>query len=320
MKVLITGATGLIGNEIVRICEREDIPVNYLTTDKKKIVSKDNYQGYFWNPNTQEIDIACFEGITAIINLAGAAISKRWTSSYKQKILASRIDSLKTLRAGLDQVDSSQINSVICASAIGIYPSSLSNFYTEDSKEKDSSFLSEVSYAWEKEAENLNTYNFKLSVVRIGLVLSDKGGALVEMKKPIQMGLGAAFGSGDQWQSWIHSSDLARMFLFIIENELEGIYNGVSPNPVNNTKLVKEIAEVLRKPLFLPNIPKFVMHMILGEMSNLLFASQRVSSKKIEEEGFVFNYQNIGRTLEHLLLQRNDSIVARSSQLKEFTS
>ncbi len=126
--------------------------------------------------------------------------------------------------------------------------------------------------------------------MRIGLVMSAKdGGALPEIAKPIKYYVGAAFGSGEQWQSWIHITDLARMFIFIAENNLKGVFNGVSPNPVTNNRLVKEIAKILEKPLFLPNIPKFVMQTILGEMSYILFASQRVSSKKIEKEGLILS-------------------------------
>jgi NAD dependent epimerase/dehydratase family enzyme len=111
---------------------------------------------------------------------------------------------------------------------------------------------------------------------------------------------------GEQWQSWIHVQDLARIFLFIMEEELSGIFNGVAPNPVTNRKLVKEIAEVLDKPLILPNIPRFMMNLVLGEMSYLLFASQRVSSKKIEEEGFDFNYPNISSALRDIYISNRD--------------
>ncbi len=298
MKVLIAGATGLVGSELVNLCHEKGISVNYLTTRKNKIVSNTNYNGFYWSPDENEIDLKCFEGVTTIINLAGASISKRWTSSYKEKVLSSRVNSLRTLYTALEKMDSSAIVSFVSASAIGIYPNSLSAYYTEDEKNIDKSFLGDVVKAWETKIDAFEKFNFNVTKIRIGLVLSSKGGALPEMERPVQYYVGAAFGDGQQWQSWIHITDLARMFLFVIENSLEGSYNGVGPNPVTNTKLVKEIAKVLHKPLFLPNIPKFVMRTILGEMSYLLFASQRVSSKKIEEEGFVFEYMNVCSALE----------------------
>lgn len=318
MKILITGATGLIGSEIVRLCSQENILVHYLTTSKDKIVSEPGYKGFYWNPDASEIDISCFEGVSAIINLAGASISKRWTSAYKKVVLSSRINTLQTLRIGLEKIDSNAISSFVSASAIGIYPHSLSNFYEEDEKKVDDSFLGEVVEAWENEADTLRNFDFNLSKIRIGLVMSKDGGALVEMAKPIKMYVGAAFGSGEQWQSWIHITDLARMFLFAVKHQLVGVYNGVGPNPVTNTKLVKEIAKVLEKPLLLPNIPKFPMKVILGEMSYILFASQRVSSKKIEDKGFVFQYQNICRALEGIYLGKSSDQRIETIDIKEY--
>lgn len=304
MKVLITGATGLVGSEITAVCHAQDIQVNYLTTSKNKIESKENYQGFYWNPDSGEIDINCFTGVSAIINLAGASISKRWTPEYKKIILSSRINTLKTLRNGLKTCNPEQIESFVSASAIGIYPNSLTEFYEEDETAVDNSFLGEVVAAWEKEIDTFKSFGFPVAKVRIGLVMSDDGGALPEMAKPIKLYVGAPFGSGEQWQSWVHITDLARIFLYALEHRLAGIYNGVGPNPVTNSKLVKEIALVLKKPLFLPNVPQFAMKALLGEMSYILFASQRVSSKKIEEEGFVFQYMNVCRALESIYEQR----------------
>lgn len=300
MKVLITGATGLVGQELVAQCLAKGYTVNFLTTSKKKLVSQPNYQGFYWNPKAGEIDEKCLTDVSVIINLAGASISKRWTSSYKKEVLESRIDTLNMLYQVLDKSNEHQVTSLISASAIGIYPNSIDHYYDEEETAVDDSFLGEVVLAWEKKANEFKTLNLRVSKVRIGLVMSADGGALPEIAKPIKYYAGAAFGSGEQWQSWIHISDLARMFLFIAESNLKGVFNGVSPNPVTNNRLVKEIAKILEKPLFLPNIPKFVMQTILGEMSYILFASQRVSSKKIEEEGFVFEHQNICNALENI--------------------
>jgi len=300
MRYLITGATGLVGKEIVRLCHESGIAVNYLTTSRKKIVSKENYRGFYWNPDENEIDSDCFEGVTSIINLAGASISKRWTSDYKKIVLSSRINSLRTLHQAIDEGNYHNIESFISASAIGIYPNSLVKYYEEDEHQVDKSFLGEVVDQLELETDKFNTFNLSVAKVRIGLVLAKDGGALPQMAKPVKMFAGAAFGSGEQWQSWIHLTDLARIFAFIADNKLEGIYNGVAPNPVSQNKLIKEIAEVLKKPLFLPNIPKFFIKTILGEMSYLVLASQRVSSKKIEEDGFTFEHRNISGALRSI--------------------
>lgn len=317
MKVLITGATGLVGKALVNLCLKENIAVNYLTTSKAKVKNTTSYNGFFWNPSSNEIDLNCFEGVTAIINLSGSSISKRWTTSYKQQILNSRISSLRTLYNGLDRIDRSKLTSFVSASAIGIYPNSLDHYYTEDETRTDSSFLGEVVKLWEEEADRFTKLGVPVAKVRIGLVLSLEGGALPEIDKTVRNYVGAAFGTGEQWQSWIHIKDLAEIFLFIIKNKLEGNFNGVSPNPVTNNKLTKQIAKMRDKPLILPNIPEFVMETILGEMSYILFASQRVSSKKMEEEGFIFNYPNICVALEEIYKHKN---IDKSTEITNTTT
>lgn len=300
MRVLITGATGLIGREIVKLCHKKDIKVNYLTTSKSKILQEDNYKGFYWNPKSQDIDQACFNGVDAIIHLAGATVSRRWTSGYKKEILNSRKQSTELLINSL-KGETHNIKQVVSASAIGVYPDSMVKYYDQNFNETNDSFLGEVVKVWEDAVDGFSMLDMRVSKIRIGLVLSNRGGALQEMVKPIKLGLGAAFGSGKQWQSWIHIDDLANMFLFVLENNLEGVYNGVAPNPVPNKELTKTIASVLKRPLFLPNIPKFLMRFILGEMHIILFESQRVSSNKIESKGFYFEYHHLQQALEDLL-------------------
>lgn len=318
MKVLITGATGLVGSEIVSLCKQNNISINYLTTNKHKIVSQKDFNGFYWNPEKNEIDADCFNGATVIINLAGSPISKRWTRNNKKNILDSRVKALRTLSEAMPKEHC--IKTIVSASAIGIYPNSLSKYYREDIGEVDDSFLGEVVSIWEKEVDVFEKFNIKTAKLRIGLVMSKKGGALPEMAKPVKCYLGAAMGSGNQWQSWIHLQDLGRLFLHVISKDLTGVYNAVAPNPVTNMKLTKEIARVLERPLFLPNVPRAMMHMVLGEMSYLLFASQRVSSKKIEDSGFDFIYPNICRALENIYLDKGDRSAMDALYGKEFIS
>ncbi len=319
MKVLITGATGLVGSELVSQCHEKGYAVNYLTTSKDKIVSESNYQGYFWNPDNLEIDVECLNNVSVIINLAGASISERWTEDYKKIILNSRINSLELLKSTLQKFKHA-VSSIISASAIGVYPDSLTNYYIEDNSTIDDSFLGEVVEKWENKVDEFEALGLKVAKVRIGLVMSKDGGALPEMAKPVKYYVGAAFGSGEQWQSWIHISDLAGIFLHIASFELEGIFNGVAPNPITNNKLIKEIAKTLSKPLLLPNIPKFVMHTILGDMAYILFASQRVSSKKIEEEGYIFQYSNICQALAAIYDKEEQCADSKTGMTKEFAS
>jgi len=300
MRVLITGATGLIGKEIVKLCHKKNISVNYLTTSKSKISNNSNYQGFYWNPKIKEIDLQCFKEVDVIIHLAGATVSKRWTSDYKKEILSSRLETTQLLVDVLKN-HKNQVKQVISASAIGIYPDSLSNYYEETDSEGDATFLSEVVKKWEAAVDAFSALNIRVTKIRIGLVLSNKGGALPVLAKPIKLGFGAAFGSGRSWQSWIHIKDLAGLFLYVMTHNLEGAFNAVAPNPVTNQDLTKLCAKVLNKPLWLPNIPKFFMKLVLGDMHTLLFLSQRVSSKKIEEAGFNFKFHHLQPALEALL-------------------
>lgn len=300
MKVLITGATGLVGRAMVELCLSNDIGVHYLTTKKRKLVSQENHHGFYWNPNKNEIDIACFKGVDVIINLAGASITKRWTKRNRNIILNSRVNSLRTLRLGLEELQDHTVTKLVSASAIGIYPSSLTDFYKEDEKNSTNEFLGKVVQAWEKEVDTFAVLGVNTVKLRIGLVLSNKGGALPKIVKPIRNFVGAPFGSGEQWQSWIHINDLAQLFLFAAKTDINGVFNAVAPNPVTNSKMTKAVATAVSMPILMPNIPKLALQVLLGKMHVLLVDSHRVSSKKIQKKGFDFQYQNITMALQDL--------------------
>lgn len=301
MKVLITGATGLIGSELVSLLLQNGISVNYLSTSKKKIVKKLNYNGFYWSPERGYIDENCLIGVDSIINLAGANIAKRWTNYYKQEIMESRLLSSALLYKALKN-NPNQVKQIVTASGTSIYPNSDTIIYDENSTQINDSFLGNVVVKWEESTDKFASLGLKVCKLRTGIVLSSKGGALVEMLKTIKLGLGASFGSGKQIQSWIHIHDIAALYLFAIKNDLDGVYNAVSPNPVTNEELTLSIAKVLKKPIFMPNIPKFVMKLVLGEMHELLFENRNLSAKKIEEKGFEFKYITIDKALNNILL------------------
>ncbi len=300
MRVLITGATGLVGSNISKKCLAKGFEVNYLTTNKEKVKEKENYKGFFWDPENNVFDDESLNKVDVIIHLAGASIAKRWTSSYKEEIINSRVDTADLLFNRLKATNQS-IKQFISASAIGIYPSSLQNLYKEDDSRIDDSFLAEVVEKWEAAADQFKSPQTKVAKVRTGLVLAKKGGALQKMKEPTDLNLGAGFGTGKQWQSWIHIQDLSNMYIYILENSLEGVYNGVAPNPVTNNELTEGIAKQLDKKVWLPNVPAIALKVALGDMSTVVLSSQLVSSDKIEETGFNFRYKNLPKALENLL-------------------
>ena len=305
MKILITGATGLVGRSLVALCHQEGIRVHYLTTSKQKIVSKPDYQGFYWNPSLNEIDTKAFQGVDTIVHLAGASIAQRWTKANKQSIKDSRIKSAKLIYESLESFRESgnphSIKHIISASAIGCYPSSQTNYYDEEHKGYANGFLGEVVKEWETAILNFEKLEIQTTLVRTGIILDKKGGALPKIMQPIEMYAGAPASTGKQWQSWVHIEDMSRMYLYLIKNKLEGIYNGVAPNPVTNEKLTKVAAQTIGKPLLLPNIPAFVLKMILGEMSTIALESQKVCSDKIMDSGFTFNYPTLENALSNIL-------------------
>jgi hypothetical protein len=154
---------------------------------------------------------------------------------------------------------------------------------------------------WERAVNQFETLGVDVAKIRIGVVLAKNGGALEKMKEPIEKGVGSPLGTGRQWQSWIHIKDLSRMFVFALENNLDGVFNGVAPNPVTNKRLTYAIAKILDKPLWLPNVPAFMLKLILGEMSLIVLSSQLVSNKKIDTHGFKYRYTHIIPALKNLL-------------------
>ena len=300
MKVLITGATGLIGQHIVRLCHQASFDVNYLTTSKEKLSDSSNYRGFFWDPKNGDIDVACFEDVEVIFHLAGATVAKRWTSSYKKEIIESRTVSTNLLLASIKEIKHS-VRHIVSASAIGIYPDSFQNYYVEDAPQRDTGFLGQVVTRWEEAVNQFEALDIKVSLLRIGLVLSKQGGAFPKIAGPIKYGLGAFFGNGKQWQSWIHINDLAQMFMFVMNEELTGVFNAVAPNPVSNKKLTCTIAHKMNKKIVLPGIPRLMLKLFLGDMHTLLYASQRVGSSRISSAGFEFEYDNIESAVEDLV-------------------
>ena len=300
MKLLITGATGLIGSSIIENTQKNDIKVHYLTTRKSKINSIPGAIGFLWNPSTQEIDIQCFDGVDTIIHLAGASISKRWTSKNKKEIFDSRVFSTQLLKKGLEDSGTGKIKTIICASAIGIYPNSFHETFTEKNKILNENYLQEIVIAWEKESRKLSSLAANFSIIRIGLVLSARGGLLSKLALPVKLMAGSAFGSGNQWQSWIHISDLTLLFLHCATNNWKGLFNAVSPNPITQLELIKEIGKALNRPVFLPNIPSFILKFFLGERSILVLGSQKISAQLILKKGFSFQFLSLDSALREI--------------------
>jgi len=301
MKILITGSTGLVGKNLINKAFDKGFSVNFLTTQKKEIDSIKGCKGFYWNPYRGEIDLKSFEGVSHLINLAGESISKPWTSKHKRKIIKSRVLSSQILHNSLIDLNH-RLDGIVSASAIGYYPSCLDKLYNESDTFNSESFLQEVVEKWENSIDELETHSKYLSKLRIGLVLSDKGGFLSKLLLPIKIGLGSAFGSGNQWQSWIHIDDLSNLILYSIENNFNGVYNAVAPNPITQNELIKSLGKRLNRSIVLPNIPKFILKTTIGNRSKLILDSQKISSDKILKAGFRFNYKKFDQAIRSLKL------------------
>jgi hypothetical protein len=264
-----------------------------------------------WDPNTGAIDPEAIRQTDYIVHLAGAGVAdRRWSAGRKKEIVESRTRSSALLVKALQEIPN-KVRAVISMSATGWYgpdPSPASPpageprpFEETDAPATD--FLGETCRLWEQSIAPVAAMGKRLVLIRTGIVLSRKGGALEEFKKPVRLGVAAILGSGRQMVSWIHIDDLCRLFLHAIEQkEWSGVYNGVGPKPVDNKTLTLELARRLKGRYFVPvYVPSFLLKILVGEMSIEVLKSVTVSAKKTRQAGFQFIFPSIGSALDDLL-------------------
>jgi uncharacterized protein len=297
-KILITGASGLVGSRLTELLVLKGHEVVHLGRRKKS----GTVSSFVWDVERKFIDATALEGVTTIIHLAGAGIAdKRWTTPRKKEILESRTHSTRLLFETLKNTHHT-VTTFVGASAIGYYGLGLTDEVFTEEQKCGTGFLADVTKAWEKETDTIAVLGMRLVKLRIGIVLSEKGGALAEMAKPIRMGVGSPLGTGKQHLSWIHIDDLCELFIKSVEDKkMLGAYNAVGTSWATNEELTKAIASVLKKPLWLPAVPNFVLKIILGEMADMVLMGSKVSSKKIQETGFQVKYGKLDEALRDLL-------------------
>ncbi len=295
--ILITGGTGLIGKALGQKLIEKGYQVIILTRKLPQQSTTANISYALWDVEKQTIDKSAIANADAIIHLAGAGVAdKRWREKRKQEIIDSRVNSSKLILDSLKSI-TNKVKVVVSASAIGWYGEDpvIPNpkpFQEDDSADKE--FLGHTCMLWEQSIQPVTHLQKRLVILRTGIVLSKEGGALKEFIKPMQLGVAGILGNGKQIMSWIHITDLVNMYIAAIENEnMQGVYNAVAPNPVSNKKLTIEVAKG-RKKFFIPMpVPSFVLKIMMGEMSIEVLKSATVSAKKIESQGFHFLYPNI---------------------------
>ena len=295
--ILITGGTGLIGSKLSKLLISKGYQVRHLS---RNTVSSELINAYYWDLHKKTIDSNAFNGIDAIIHLAGAGIAdEKWSPKRKKEIVNSRVDSTQLL---FDYVSKMQkpIQTFIAASATGIYPNHPTTLYGE-SGPFASDFLGNCCTQWEDKIDQFESIGIRTVKLRTGIVLAKSGGALPKMANPIKFGMGSAIGDGKQWMSWIDEDDLVNMYLFALENKtLNGAYNAVSPRPCNNEAFTKTLANTLHRWILLPKIPAFFIKILLGEMSIIVLGSTKVSAEKILAAGFEFKFENLAKSLDKI--------------------
>ena len=273
MRVALSGASGFIGSHLRKRFEN------------CVVINRDD----------SEEDIAQkLKDVDVVINLAGASVVQKWDEEYKKELLSSRVD---TTRKIVNAINQSAVKQLISASAIGVYPDNKP--CDESCEEFADDFLSNMVQKWEAEARKCEKTT---TILRFGVVLGADGGAFGTMLPTFKMGLGGTVGNGTMMTSWIDIEDLMRVFEFVMDKELSGVFNAVSPNPITNFAYTKAIGKALFRPTFFP-LPLIVAKMLFGEGVIVLTGSKEIYPKALQKSGFEFNYPDINSSLKHLLGQ-----------------
>ena len=298
MKIIIAGGTGFIGNKLIDVLLQNGHEVVVLTRKARPSSGKLSYVVWLKENALPELEI---ESADAIVNLAGVSINDgRWTANHQKQIYDSRMaatDELLRIISEMPQKPSVFIN----ASAIGIYPVSLDEVYTEDSICTPDDFLGKTVQDWENKAKQARSYGARTAFMRFGVVLGRDGGALPLMALPYKLFAGGTVGSGQQWVSWVHVNDVVRAISFAVENErLQGPVNVTAPSPLRMKEFGKVIGNVLKRPHWIP-APAFAMKLALGQKSKLVLEGQKVLPEVLLENGFEFEFPVLEIALRDLL-------------------
>ncbi len=295
-KILISGGSGLIGRQLTEFLLAKGYQINWLSRNKKNLPG---VSVFLWDIDKGFIDDDAFVGVDVIIHLAGEGIAdKRWTPSRKKIIIESRTKSTELLLKKLNEIPH-KIKTVICASAIGFYEANTNTIISEENK-TGIGFLSESVSIWENATKKFAELPLKLITIRIGIVLAKKGGAYKEMMLTKPFGILPLMGSGNQIYSWVHIEDVCGIILFLFQNNQNGIFNAVAPNPVSQKQLMHTVKKYSKGFQIIIPVPAFGLKLALGEMSSAVLNSQLISGKKISDAGYVFKFPDIETAIQNL--------------------
>ncbi|MBK7979836.1 MAG: TIGR01777 family protein [Ignavibacteriae bacterium] len=297
-KILITGASGLIGRAISKFL----IENNYELVKLSRFNKNNPNNVFFWDIEKQIIEDGALDNLDHIIHLAGAGIGdKRWTQKRKNEIIESRVKSAELLYTNISKL-TRKPKTFISASAIGYYGAKTTDKILNEDDSPADDFQGEVCKLWESSSKQFERLGLRTVQLRFGVVLSQKGGALEKMLIPVKLGIGSPLGSGSQFIPWIHIKDVINIILYCIENEkINGAYNIVSPSFITNKQFLLIIAEVLNRPFIMPKVPSTLLKLLLGQMSELVLEGSRISPQKIIDAGYKFSFADTKKAIENLL-------------------
>ncbi len=303
MKIVVTGATGFVGRPLVRslLAHGHEVVAWTRNPERARLGLPARCGTQSWDPH-RVTPPELLRSVDAVVHLAGESVAgSRWTEQRKREIRASRIDGSRSLVDAITALPANERpRALISASAIGFYGDRGDEMLDEASP-AGSGFLADVCRDWEAEVARAGSTGVRTVAVRVGVVLGKDGGALQAMLPPFRLGAGGRVGSGTQWMSWIHLDDLVALFVHAVETEaLSGIVNGVAPTPVTNADFTRALGRALGRPTIVP-VPGFALKLLLGEMSDILLASQRVVPQQTLASGFVFRFPELGAALHDLL-------------------
>lgn len=289
-KILITGGTGLVGSRLTKLLMDKNHEVVILTR------SPDAKNEYQWDIQKKTIDQKAFENTDYIIHLAGAGIAdERWTNERKKVIIDSRVESANLLFETIKK-ENINLKGFISASGSGYYGAITTDQIFTETDKVGNDFLGEVCEKWENAAHQLESLKIPVTILRTGIVLSEKGGALDKMRLPVISPLG----SGKQYMPWIHIDDLCEMYIKTIEDNLNGVFNAVAPEHHTSITFSKALAKSINRPYVGICVPSFMLKLLYGDMSKILLKGSRISSKKIEQTGYTFRFETLEKALKSL--------------------
>jgi uncharacterized protein (TIGR01777 family) len=298
MRILVTGATGLIGKTLCRVLSNDGHEIVVLSRRVETARVVPGARAFRWNAEAEPPPAEAWEGVEAVIHLAGEPVAERWTDEHKRRIRDSRVKGTRNLVEGMGRLAAAP-KVLVSGSAVGFY-GNRGDERVDEWSEAGQGFLSDVCVEWEHEAEQAQKLGTRVALVRIGVVLAQEGGALDKMLLPFKLGLGGRLGDGRQWFPWIHLDDIVGIIRHALINpQVTGPINGIAPGIVNNAQFTKELAAALHRPTFFP-VPELALKILMGEMAEVVLASHRVIPKVALDTGYEFKHPNLGPALESL--------------------